>query len=120
MEHLIEEIKNYKEINSLNDIDCAKKLDISVENLKLIISNEIQLEDSEIDRILNIIKEKKKFTGRKVIRILDLLFRCGAAVMALVVLLLCINGYNETHTLIALLSISVVSSSMTLLPKIEK
>ena len=54
------------------------------------------------------------------IKMLDLIFRFVAMVMALVTLLLCINENIDTKVLVVLLSIGLVCSSMTILPKIEK
>ena len=65
-------------------------------------------------------KQKSKFNSRKLVKLLDLIFRLVAMMMALSVLLLCINGNVETNTLIVLLSIGVVCSSLTILPRIEK
>ena len=120
MKNLIKEIKAYKENNSLQNEECAKLFQISPQDLVEIESGNVKLDESEIKRLHCLMQEKAKNTGRRVRKILDLFFRFGASIMALVVLLLCINGYAETNTLIALLSIGVVCSSLTILPKIEK
>ena len=120
MDSIIKEIKEYREENSLTIEECAKKLQLSTEQLENIENEQLELDDQEVQRIRKIIENKSKSTGRRIRKILDLLFRFGATIMALVVLLLCINGYAETNTLIALLSIGVVCSSLTILPKIEK
>ena len=112
-------IKEYRTKNSLSIKDCAEKLEISEELLKQIESGESNLSDAEQKNILSKIEQKPK-TSKRIIGLLDFIFRFCSTVMALVVLLLCINGYGDTNTLIALLSIGVVCSSLTILPKIEK
>lgn len=119
MEEIKTVIQNYKNKKSLSDEECAKELGLDVKTLKGIENDQAELSQQEIDRLQGIMEGKKK-TSRKIVKILDLFFRFGTTIMALVVLLLCINGYEATNTLIALLSLGLVCSSMTTLPKIEK
>lgn len=120
MQELIKEIKEYKERNGLTDEKCAEILEISVEKLNDIKENKVNLEKSEVDKIFNIIQKKSKSKSSRVIKILDLIFRFIATIMPIVVLLLCINNYDNMKHLIVLLSIGVACTSMTILPKIEK
>ena len=115
---LKEKIIEFKNINKLNDNDCANKLGISIETLLKIESGE-NINKEEENRILKIINNEKP-SGKRIIKILDLIFRFVAMVMALVTLLLCINENVDTKVLVVLLSIGLVCSSMTILPKIEK
>ena len=114
-----ETIKQYREKNSLSISECAERLDISEDLLNDIENSKSNLSEMEQKQILEKINQKNK-TSKRIIGLLDFIFRFGSTVMALVVLLLCINGYNEANTLIALLSVGVVCSSLTMLPKIEK
>ena len=119
MDELRKELSEYLNKNSCTIEDCANKLNIELTKLQQIQSNDGVLTSDEITRIMSKLKPSMR-NGKKAVRILDLLFRFGATIMGLVVLLLCINGYSETQTLIALLSIGLVCSSFTILPKIEK
>lgn len=76
------------------------------------------MKDNNENNETNIVEKKEK--GKKLTKIMDLVFRFVAMVMALVTLLLCINEDIDTKALIVLLSIGLVCSSMTILPKIEK
>lgn len=120
MESLSQQVINYKNKNNLDNNQCAERLNITVDKLLEIENGTAELSKEEIDRITSIIGKKGYFKTCTFRKILDLLFRFGAAIMALVVLLLCINGIAETETLIVLLSIGVVCSSITNLPKIDK
>ena len=119
MEDLGKELISYREGNSYSIEECAQQLNITPDMLLQIEEGKASLSSDEIARIKEIIKPKSR-TGRRIVKILDLMFRFCATIMALVVLLLCINGYSETNTLIALLSIGVMCSSFTMLPKIDK
>ncbi|MGN0961707.1 MAG: helix-turn-helix domain-containing protein [Christensenellales bacterium] len=118
MEELRKDLIKYREKNSYSLEECAKQLKLDANQLKDIEEGKITLSGDEITRISELIKPHK--SGKRMVRILDLIFRLGSTIMALVVLLLCINGYSETQTLIALLSVGVVCSAFTILPKIEK
>ena len=120
---LSKKVLKYKSDNNLTDEQCAKNLKISLTMLKKIENSAENLEISseEIERLLSIIEPKsKKSKGKKLIKVLDLVFRFVAMVMALTTLLLCINENVSTKTLVVLLSIGLVCSTMTILPKIEK
>ena len=78
------------------------------------------LTDKEEEYINKILEKANITSGKRVVRSMDLIFRFVAMVMALVTLLLCINENVDTKALIVLLSIGLVCSSMTILPKIEK
>ena len=119
MENIKIAIQNYKNKKSISDEECAKELGLDIKILQDIENDNVELSQQEIERLHGIIEGKKKIS-RRIIKILDLFFRFGTTIMALVVLLLCINGYEAPNTLIALLSIGLVCSSMTTLPKIEK
>lgn len=117
---LAKKIKRFQESNSLSDEDCAKELNITVDELKSICSGTKPDADKASD-IKQIIKSKSEGKNKKLaIKMLDLMFRFAAMVMALVTLLLCINENIDTKVLVVLLSIGLVCSSMTILPKIEK
>ena len=116
-------ILKYKSDNNLTDEQCAKKLKLSLTMLQKIENNDEKLEISneEAERILSLIEPTtSKSKGKKFIKVLDLIFRFVAMVMALTTLLLCINENVSTKTLVVLLSIGLVCSTMTILPKIEK
>ena len=76
------------------------------------------MKDNNENNEINVVEKKGK--GKKLTKIMDLVFRFVAMVMALVTLLLCINENIDAKALIVLLSIGLVCSSMTILPKIEK
>lgn len=118
MEELRKELIEYREKNGLDEKKCAELLRISEEELRAIEAGSASLSGDEETRIREKIRPRAK--GKRGVRILDLIFRFGATIMALTVLLLCINGYTETQTLIALLSIGVICSAVTMLPKIDK
>ena len=120
MEEIKVAIKSFQEKKTLSDEECAKELGITLETLRDIQNDKHTLSQEELERINSVICDTRKKTSRRIIKILDLFFRLGTTIMALVVLLLCINGYEGYNTLIALLSIGVVCSSMTTLPRIEK
>lgn len=119
MEELRKELIDYREKNKLDTKACADFLHITEKELKAIEDGSLVLPGDEVTKLREKIRPKTK-GSRRGVRILDLVFRFGATIMALTVLLLCINGYAETQTLIALLSIGVMCSAFTMLPKIEK
>lgn len=119
MEELRKELIAYREKNGLDTKSCADLLHITVKKLESIEDGSATLSGDEMTKLREKIRPKEK-RGKRGVRILDLIFRFGATIMALTVLLLCINGYTETQTLIALLSIGVICSAVTMLPKIEK
>ena len=115
-----DKLKKYRESKQLSAIEIANKLNISEEDVISIENGTKELSKEEQESILDTLGIKFKFTSKRVIKIMDLLFRCGAMIMALVTLLLCVYGNITPNTLIALLSIGLVCSSLTMLPKIEK
>lgn len=120
---LRKKVLKYKSDNNLTDEQCAKKLKITLTMLQKIENNDEKLEISneEAERLLSLIEATSpKSKGKKFIKVLDLIFRFVAMVMALTTLLLCINENVSTKTLVVLLSIGLVCSTMTILPKIEK
>ena len=121
MADISKKILEYKEKNKLSSEDCAKNLGLNVEDIeKLENEKKLSLSSSEQKRIIDIIDNKQVSKSKKIIRVLDLIFRFVAMVMALVTLILCINENVDTKVLVVLLSIGLVCSSMTILPKIEK
>ncbi len=122
MKEFKKKILEFQKNNNLSNEECSKMLGVSLDLMNK-INNDDQINElsrEEKKRILTIIENKKSNSGKKIVKILDLLFRFVAMVMALVTLLLCINENVETKTLVVLLSIGLVCSSMTILPKIEK
>ena len=120
MEDLKKEIIDYRTKNSYSIDECAKKLKIDVDTLTAIENGTAKLSNEEKTRLKELVSQPKPKSGKRIVKILDLIFRFGATIMGLVVLLLCINGYSETQTLIALLSVGVVCSAFIMLPKIDK
>ena len=122
MNKLSEKIKTYMAKNNFSSLKCAKNLGISDATLEKILNNsqDLELTSEEIDRINIAIDQKKDSKNKRIIKFLDLIFRFVAIVMALVTLMLCINENIDVKALVVLLSIGLVCSSMTLLPKIDK
>lgn len=114
----INKVQTFKEENKYTDDECARKLNIDVEIIKNLSKEAKNLAESEKIRILAYIDSKQK--NKKISKIMDLVFRFVAMVMALTALLLCINETVDTRSLIVLLAIGLVCSSMTILPKIDK
>lgn len=120
---LSKKVLKYKNDNNLSDEQCAKDLKITLTRLKQIENSDesLELSNDEAERLVAIIESKSsKSKGKRFIKILDLIFRFVAMVMALTTLLLCINENVSIKTLVVLLSIGFVCSTMTILPKIEK
>ncbi len=122
MNKLSEKVKSYMEKNNFSSSKCAKNLGISSATLEKILNNsqDLELTSEEVDRINLAIDQKKESKNKRIIKFMDLIFRFVAMVMALVTLILCINENIDVKALVILLSIGLVCSSMTLLPKIEK
>lgn len=119
MSEIVEKILTYKDEKGYDNNKCAKKLGLDIEVIsQMENSEEVQFSAEEIARINDIIDGKSK--SRKIIKSLDLIFRLAAMIMALVTLMLCINENVDSKVLIVLLSVGLVCSSMTILPKIEK
>jgi len=113
-------ILKYRESNKLSREEVAKKLNMSCEDFEALENGAKEISKEEQDSILDTLGLKFRFTSKRVIRIMDLIFRCVPMIMALVTMLLCINENIRPQTLIVLLSIGFVCSSLTMLPKIEK
>lgn len=121
MEKLYQDIIEYKTKNNLTDDVCADNLGISLEDLQSIIKGEdVELSKKDETRIARFIEKTKLSTGKRIVKVMDLIFRFVAMVMSLVTLLLSINENVDTKVLVILLSIGLVCSTMTILPKIEK
>lgn len=114
----IEKITAFKLESKLTNEECAKRLGMAIEDFDNLKEAEKKLSEEEKNRILDVIKSRQKNKRRRIF--LDLFFRFVAMVMSLTVLLLSINEKIDTRTLIVLLSIGIVCSSLTILPKIEK
>ena len=118
MNKMTENILEYMSKNNVTIDECAAKLGLTEEQVKLLEEKQnLNLTKDDESRINKIIG---KSTGKRVIRIMDLIFRFVAMVMALVTLLLCINENIDTKVLVVLISIGLVCNSMTILPKIDK
>ncbi len=120
MEELSKNLRLYKDKTKASNEECATLLNITTEQVVEIENNTIKLDETEHKRILGILQSKTKSLGKKIVKILELVFRFVAMIMPLVALLLCINGYSNNRILILLLSIGVVASSMNMLPRNDK
>jgi len=123
MDELIKLIAEYKDNNKISTDELASQISISVDQLKDIESGNKKLEKQEIERITQILTKEETKTdgsGKKVVRILDLIFRLTATIMPLVVVILSIYNFKNTNILITLLAVGVACLSMTTLPKIDK
>ncbi len=116
MNDFIKKILEYKNENKFSTKDCASRLGITVEEMKEIENGETSLSEKTQMEILEGMEKKR----RRPNRILELMFKFGATIMALVTLLLGINGSVSPNTLIVLLSIGVLCLSVQHLPKIDK
>lgn len=116
MNDFVKIILEYKNENKFPTEDCAKKLNISIDEMKEIEGGKTSLSEKSQREILEMIEKK----GKRPNRVLELIFKFGATIMALVTLLLGINGSVTPNTLIVLLSIGVLCLSIQNLPKIDK
>lgn len=120
MKNINEMILKFIAKNDLSVEQCASRLGVSKEKLEKLVNREnVKFTEKETEKILSVLDNKRE-KGKKLVKMLDLIFRFVAMVMALVTLLLCINENIDAKVLIVLLSIGLVCSSMTILPKIEK
>ena len=119
MEDLIKNLNSYKDKEGMSVGELAKKISITEDKLNKILEGNENLEESEITRINEIIKVNKNI-NRKIVKILDLVFRLCAFIMPLVVIILSIYHFNNLKIMITLLSVGVACLAMTTLPKIEK
>lgn len=120
MEELNKNLRLYKDKTKATNEECASLLNITTEQVIAIENNTAQFDEAEYKRILAILQSKTKTMGKRIVKILELIFRFVATVMPLVALLLCINGYSNNRVLIILLAIGVIASSITMLPRNEK
>lgn len=121
MEELNKYLTLYKDRTNATNQECANLLDLSLDQIVNIENNKQNvLDDNEYKRVLAILQSKTKSTGKRIVKVLELIFRFVAMIMPLVALLLCINGYDNNRILIILLSIGVISSSVIMLPRNEK
>ncbi len=120
MDELNKSLLTYKEKNKATDEDCANLLGISIDEVKQIEDKTYKSSDVNNKRLSNILQLNTKTIGKRIVKILDLIFRFLAMIMPLVAMLLCINGYSDTKTLVTLLSIGAVATSIMMLPRNEK
>lgn len=119
MKDIAKFLLDYMTQNNLSIQELAIKLNISEDRLNEIINNGATPDKEEMANIESL-EVKKSSVGKKVVKILDLIFRLGAFIMGLVTLLLCIDGNVTENILISLLAVGMVCNSMILLPKIDK
>lgn len=113
-------LKAFRAENNIIDKKAAEILEIDVETLEKIENGEIILSKGEIKEYTDKLGMKYMSTGRRIIKSLDLIFRLGSFVMAMVTLLLCISQNISDKTLIVLLAISMMCNGLLALPKIDK
>lgn len=118
MDELIKIIEKVKLKKNLTDTDIAQILNISEDKVVEILSGKVVIDDGEVDGYIDLLKQQLKC--RKFTKVLDLIFRFSSTVLALVVLLLAINGYSNTSAMIALLAVGLACTTITNLPKIDK
>lgn len=113
-------LKNFRSENNISDEKAIELLEIDKETLMSIENNEVNLSKQEIKVITDKLGMKYMSTGKRISKSLDLIFRLGSFVMAIVTLLLCISQNIQDKTLIVLLAISMMCNAMIVLPKIDK
>lgn len=116
MDDFLKKILEYKNENKFTTEDCATRLGITVEEMKEIETGKTSISEKKQMEILDGMEKKRKRPNG----VLELVFKFGATIMALVTLLLGINGSVSPNTLIVLLSIGVLCLSIQNLPKIDK
>ena len=119
MEDLIKDIDKLKSKDNMSNSDIAELLKLDVKVIEAILDGSSNLSIEELADIHVSLKQKTK-KDKKLNKILDLIFRFATTVMALVVVLLSINGYSNTSVMVALLAVGLACISITSLPKIEK
>lgn len=113
-------LKEHRKNNNISDEQAIEILEIDKQTLDDIENGNKKLSKSEIKVISEKIGMKYMSTGKRIIKSLDLIFRLGAFIMAIVTLLLCISQNINDKTLIVLLAVSMLCNSMIVLPKIDK
>lgn len=116
MNDFVKKILEYKEENKYSSEACAKKIGITLDEMKEIESGKTSIDLKAQEEIMELMDRRK----RRPTRILELLFKFGATIMALLVLLLAIDGKAKTNTMFVLLSIGLLCLSIQNLPKIDK
>ncbi len=116
MKDFIKTVLEYKEKNKLSSEECAEKLGITLEQMKEIEEGKTTIAEKQQEEIINKIDSNWK----SVTKVLDLIFKFGATIMAIVTLLLSVNDNIKPNTLIILLSLGLLFSSIQHLPKIDK
>ncbi|MBE5758153.1 MAG: helix-turn-helix transcriptional regulator [Clostridiales bacterium] len=120
MEKISDKIKDFLESNKLTIEKFSEGVQLDVAVIQKIINDTYKPSEEELSKINNFISSYKSSFSRRSIKALELVFKFGACLMAIVTLLLCIMGNVKPETLIALLSIGLVCSTITSLPKIDK
>jgi transcriptional regulator with XRE-family HTH domain len=113
-------LKNFREENKITEDKIVEILEIDKSTLNKIESGEFEPSKQEIKVYTEKLGMKYMSTGKRIIKSLDLIFRLGSFVMAIVTLLLCISQNISDKTLIVLLAISMMCNAMIMLPKIDK
>lgn len=120
MKDLDKLLQEYMLTNGISIQELSIRLGMEVTKLNEVLSGEYTPTKEERNTIEALVSTEKFSTGKRIIKILDLLFRLTAFIMGLVTLLLCIDGNVEENVLVALLAVGMVCNSMILLPKIDK
>ena len=121
MKEISKKITDYMNESKLSIQELSIKMGFDQSKLSEIISGDYNPTKDEIKAIEEALNDKPKIsTGKRIVKILDLVFRLGAFIMGLVTLLLCIDGNVAENILVALLAVGMVCNSMILLPKIDK
>lgn len=116
MNDFVKKILEYKEENKYSSEACAKKIGISIEEMKEIEGGKTSIDPKVQEEIMELLDRRK----RRPTRVLELLFKFGATIMALLVLLLAIDGSAKSNTMFVLLSLGLLCLSIQNLPKIDK
>ena len=119
MKELKKDIEKIISKENSSSADIALLLGVEEKLIEGILDESAVLSDDEIVKLSSMLKQKTK-GSRKLNKILDLIFRFATTVMALVVVLLSINGYSNTNVMVTLLAVGLACISITSLPKIEK
>ena len=120
MENISEKIKDFLDNNKLTVEKLSEETQIDVATIENILANKHTPTDSELAEINKFISNYKSSLSKRSIKALELFFKFGACLMSIVTLLLCIKGNVKAETLIALLSVGLVCTTITSLPKIDK
>lgn len=116
MKDFIKTVLEYKEKNKLSSKECAEKLGITLEQMAEIEEGKTTIDEKQQESIIDKIDNGWK----SVTKVLDLLFKFGSVILAIVTLLLSVNDNIKSNTLIILLSLGLLFSAIQHLPKIDK